>query len=127
MMFDFKKNKKVDADGSNEKDSIFIHSEGQAGDLDPSLKGNPHYMLALGEQRYVAIKPDVRAQLEMQCALTTAEVALNHPHLDVIARGIDKLDKVIAMGTEAYSEVELEVARRTCGQLETAVGSRREA
>ena len=86
MMFDFKKNKKEDAGGSNEKDSTFIHLEGEASDLDPSLKENPQYMLALGEQRYVVIKPDVRAQLEMQCALTTAEVALNHPHLDVTAR-----------------------------------------
>ena len=65
MMFDFKKNKKEDADGSNEKDT-FIYLEGEASDLDPSLKGNPQYMLALGEQRYVAIKPDVRAQLDMR-------------------------------------------------------------
>ena len=117
-MFDFKKNKKEDADASNEKNTTFVHLEGEASDLDPSLRGNPEYMLALGEKRYVAIKPNVKAQLEMQCALTTAEVALNHPYLDVIVRGMSKLDKVIATGSEAYSEVELEVARRTWAQLE---------
>ena len=51
MTFDFKKNKKEVADGSSEKNSTFIHSGGEASDLDPSLKGNPQYMLTLGEQR----------------------------------------------------------------------------
>ena len=109
-MFDFgkNKNKSKTADG-NCQDYSWSQQDEAAG----LVRNNSRESLKnLGSWSCVGIKPEMKDFVDLETAQVAAELAVLHPHLDVIESALKKFEDLRNGGHNGLSEDEKEIAEQ---------------
>ena len=109
-MLDFGKNKNKSKTGDgNGQDYSWPQQDEAAGRV---CNNSWESLKDLESWSRVGIKPEMKDFVELQTALAAAELAVLHPHLDVIESALKKFEDLRNGGRNGLSEDEKEVAEQ---------------